>query len=149
MMNVAFSSAVEARDECVPRLRKVWEVHRRWKVPLSIFVVGRIIERESEFLKELISDQPDLWDVNSHGYSHTRNTWPRCARPGARGRWATPGPCTAKPTPAICTGPSTMRRTGTRRYAPEHVTYPALPELWKLHPGLPARRTKLYSFWLA
>ena len=42
-----------------------------------------------------------------------------------------------------------MRRTGTRRYAPEHVTYPELPELWKLYPGLPARRTKLYSFWLA
>jgi peptidoglycan/xylan/chitin deacetylase (PgdA/CDA1 family) len=50
----------------------IWDVHRRWKAPLSIFVVGRIVEREGDALKALISDQPGLWDVNSHGYSHIR-----------------------------------------------------------------------------
>jgi hypothetical protein len=39
---------------------------------LTLFVVGRIVEREGDALKELITDTPGLWDVNSHGYSHIR-----------------------------------------------------------------------------
>ncbi len=71
-MNVIFTYCVEALDECVPKMHTIWNAHRRWDAPLTIFVVGRIVKREGEALKDLISDRPELWDVNSHGYSHTR-----------------------------------------------------------------------------
>ena len=71
-MHVVFTYDTESVGECVPKLQKVWEVHKRHAAPLSAFVVGRVAERDGAQLRELVDDGRELWDVNSHTYSHTR-----------------------------------------------------------------------------
>ena len=62
----------ETIGQCVPKLGVIWRVHRRFDAPLTTVVVGRVAVREGAALKRLIDEGGDLFDVNSHYYSHTR-----------------------------------------------------------------------------
>ena len=71
-MNVVISYDVETIGQCVPKLGKIWKVHKQFDAPLTLFVVGRVAVNEGEDLRRLLDDGGDLFDVNSHYYSHTR-----------------------------------------------------------------------------
>jgi peptidoglycan/xylan/chitin deacetylase (PgdA/CDA1 family) len=71
-MRVIFTYDTEEPNQCVPKLRTILNVHRKFDAPLTTFVVGRLIESEGKQLKKLIDEGGELFDVNSHTYSHSR-----------------------------------------------------------------------------
>jgi peptidoglycan/xylan/chitin deacetylase (PgdA/CDA1 family) len=71
-MHVVLTYDTEEPGQCIPKLRIIWDVHRSFDAPLTIFVVGRLLEEEGPDLKRMIDEAPGLWDVNSHSYSHAR-----------------------------------------------------------------------------
>ena len=71
-MRIIFTYDTEEPDQCVPKLRTIYNVHRKFDAPLTIFVVGRLVENEGDALKQLVDEGGDLFDVNSHTYSHSR-----------------------------------------------------------------------------
>ena len=71
-MNLVFTYDTEEPHQCIPKLRTIWNVHRKYDAPLTLFVVGSLLEQEGGDLKKLIDDASELWDVNSHSYSHPR-----------------------------------------------------------------------------
>ena len=71
-MNIILTYDTEEPGQCIPKLRTILGVHTKFDAPLTIFVVGNLLYQEGEELKGLISEAPELWDVNSHSYSHAR-----------------------------------------------------------------------------
>ena len=71
-MRVIFTYDTEKVGECVPKLATIHAVHKRFNAPLTIFVTGNVIEEDGKELRKLIDISPELWDVNSHSYSHQR-----------------------------------------------------------------------------
>ncbi|MCH2130179.1 MAG: polysaccharide deacetylase family protein [Pirellulaceae bacterium] len=71
-MHVVLTYDVEELDNCVPKLQTIWKIHRQFDAPLTLFVVGQLIEQETEPLIALLADGGDMFDVNSHTYSHSR-----------------------------------------------------------------------------
>ncbi|MEM2129462.1 MAG: polysaccharide deacetylase family protein [Candidatus Bathyarchaeia archaeon] len=58
---------VEA-PKCLPACRKIVEVHRRFDVPATFFIVGKMLEANPSEYRELLSDS--AFEVASHSYSH-------------------------------------------------------------------------------
>lgn len=58
---------VEA-PKCLPACHKIVEVHRRFDVPATFFIVGRILEANPSEYLELLYDA--AFEVGSHTYSH-------------------------------------------------------------------------------
>lgn len=54
---------------CVEACRKIAAVHRRRNVPATFFIVGQVIEADGAVLRPLL-DEPGLFEVASHTYSH-------------------------------------------------------------------------------
>ncbi len=71
-MRVVLTYDTENIGECVPKLRTIVGVHRRFEAPLTIFVTGRVVYHDGAELRRLIDETPEFWDVNSHTYSHSR-----------------------------------------------------------------------------
>ena len=71
-MHVVFTYDAETIGQCVAKLGIIWKVHREFDAPLTTFVVGRVAVSDGKELKRLIDEGGDLFDVNSHYYSHTR-----------------------------------------------------------------------------
>ena len=71
-MRVIFTYDTEKPGDCVKKLETIFAVHRRFEAPATLFVTGKVIEADGEDLRRQIGVTPDLWDVNSHGYSHQR-----------------------------------------------------------------------------
>ena len=71
-MRIIFTYDAEEPGQCVPKLRTILNVHRKFDAPLTTFVVGKLIETEGKELKKVVDEADDLFDVNSHTYSHSR-----------------------------------------------------------------------------
>ena len=53
---------------CLAACRKIVEVHRRYKVPATFFIVGKTLEADAEEYRRLLDDP--LFEIASHTYSH-------------------------------------------------------------------------------
>lgn len=71
-MKIILTYDTEEPNQCIPKLRKVFDAHREFDAPFTVFVVGRLLEEEGADLKRLMAEAPGLWDINSHSYSHAR-----------------------------------------------------------------------------
>ena len=56
-------------SECLAACEKIARVHRERAIPATFFVVGKLIEERGEAYREIL-DEPDLFEVASHTYSH-------------------------------------------------------------------------------
>ena len=79
-MRVVFTYDTEEPGLCIPALRVITRVHRRFDAPMTLFVVGELAAgAEGPALRRLLDETPDLHDVNSHTWSHSRlickNPW--------------------------------------------------------------------------
>jgi peptidoglycan/xylan/chitin deacetylase (PgdA/CDA1 family) len=54
--------------DCLPACRKIVEMHRRYEMPATFFVVGQMLENNPAEYRELLDDP--LFEVASHTYSH-------------------------------------------------------------------------------
>ena len=59
---------VENINECLDATRIIAELHRRYELPATFFVVGKLLERYGSEYKSILDDP--LFDVQSHSYSH-------------------------------------------------------------------------------
>lgn len=71
-VKIVLTYDTEEPQQCIPKLQPIFEVHKKFNAPLTIFVVGNLLQEEGGDLKKLIAEAPDLWDVNSHTFSHVR-----------------------------------------------------------------------------
>ena len=53
---------------CIEAVRHVVEVHRRFRIPATFFLVGTLVEHNREELKRLLLD--DLFEIGNHTYTH-------------------------------------------------------------------------------
>jgi len=53
---------------CLAACRKIAEVHRRYEMPATFFIVGKVLEASPAEYKELLDDP--LFEIASHTYSH-------------------------------------------------------------------------------
>lgn len=53
---------------CLPAVRKIVEVHRRYQMPATFFIVGKTLEANPDEYRALLDDP--LFEVASHTYSH-------------------------------------------------------------------------------
>lgn len=54
--------------KCLAACRKIVDVHRRYEMPATFFVVGRVLESTPDEYREIL-DNP-LFEIASHTYSH-------------------------------------------------------------------------------
>ncbi|MCS7254594.1 MAG: polysaccharide deacetylase family protein [Armatimonadota bacterium] len=69
MTSYVFSYDVEHPQLCIKALPTIVEIHRRYEVPATLFILGRVIEEKSEELRRLLIGD-SLFDIQSHTYSH-------------------------------------------------------------------------------
>jgi peptidoglycan/xylan/chitin deacetylase (PgdA/CDA1 family) len=60
---------VEDPDLCLRATPRLVELHRRYEVPATFFVLGTVLERRSADLRAIFGEDP-LFDIASHTYSH-------------------------------------------------------------------------------
>jgi len=60
---------VESEGRCLAACRSIAGVHRELAAPATFFIVGRLLEEEGGAYRELL-DEPGLFEVASHSYSH-------------------------------------------------------------------------------
>ena len=60
---------VEQPRRCLEACRAIARVHRDRGIPATFFLVGRLLESEGLAYRELF-DEPDLFEIASHTYSH-------------------------------------------------------------------------------
>ena len=56
-------------DTCLEACKQIARVHREHAVPATFFILGRLLESEGEDYRKLL-DEPDLFEIASHTYSH-------------------------------------------------------------------------------
>lgn len=59
----------ESAGACLQGCRQIARVHRQRGVPATFFIVGRLLETEGTAYRDLL-DEPDLFEIASHTYSH-------------------------------------------------------------------------------
>jgi peptidoglycan/xylan/chitin deacetylase (PgdA/CDA1 family) len=55
-------------SKCLAGCRKIVDIHRRYEMPATFFIVGKTLEANPNEYKELLNDP--LFEVASHTYSH-------------------------------------------------------------------------------
>jgi peptidoglycan/xylan/chitin deacetylase (PgdA/CDA1 family) len=58
----------ESIDQCLPAVERLVELHHRYEIPATFFIVGRLLERDGARYRELLDDP--LFDVQTHSWSH-------------------------------------------------------------------------------
>jgi peptidoglycan/xylan/chitin deacetylase (PgdA/CDA1 family) len=53
---------------CLEACRKIVEVHKRFQIPATFFIVGKLLEENSSAYRTLLDDP--LFEIASHTYSH-------------------------------------------------------------------------------
>ena len=53
---------------CLEACRKIVEVHKRFKMPATFFIVGKVLDANSSEYRKLLDDP--LFEIASHTYSH-------------------------------------------------------------------------------
>lgn len=54
--------------KCLEACRKIVEVHKRFQMPATFFIVGKLLEENSSEYRKLLDDP--LFEIASHTYSH-------------------------------------------------------------------------------
>lgn len=54
--------------KCLAACRKIVEMHRKYDVPASFFIVGKVLEANPDEYRELLDDP--FFEIASHTYSH-------------------------------------------------------------------------------
>jgi peptidoglycan/xylan/chitin deacetylase (PgdA/CDA1 family) len=60
---------LEDPNLCPKAAPRLVELHRRYEIPATFFVLGTVLERRGAELRVLFDDDP-LFDLASHTYSH-------------------------------------------------------------------------------
>jgi hypothetical protein len=55
--------------KCLEAVRRIVEVHEKFEMPATFFIVARLLENRGEAYLELLGDNP-LFEIGSHTYSH-------------------------------------------------------------------------------
>src|ERR1035437_4478196 len=53
---------------CLEACRKIVEVHKRFQMPATFFIVGKVLDANSSEYRKLLDDPP--FEIASHTYSH-------------------------------------------------------------------------------
>ena len=69
MTYYVFAYDVEDPDLCLRATPRLVELHRRYEIPATFFVLGTVLERRGAELRAVFGDDP-LFDIASHTYSH-------------------------------------------------------------------------------
>ena len=59
----------ESGGFCLEACRKIARLHRQRGIPATFFIVGKLLETEGAAYRELL-DEPGLFEIASHTYSH-------------------------------------------------------------------------------
>ncbi|MDQ3911637.1 MAG: polysaccharide deacetylase family protein [Actinomycetota bacterium] len=69
MTRYVFAYDLEDTDLCLRATPRLVELHRRYEIPATFFVLGTVLERCGAELRAVFGDDP-LFDIASHTYSH-------------------------------------------------------------------------------
>ena len=69
MTKYIFHYDLENPDLCVKAAPVLVELHQRYNIPATFFMLGRVLEQKGNELCSLFSDDP-LFDIQSHTYAH-------------------------------------------------------------------------------
>jgi peptidoglycan/xylan/chitin deacetylase (PgdA/CDA1 family) len=69
MTYYVFAYDLEDPDLCLRATPRLVELHRRYEIPATFFVLGTVLERRGAELRAVFGDDP-LFDIASHTYSH-------------------------------------------------------------------------------
>jgi peptidoglycan/xylan/chitin deacetylase (PgdA/CDA1 family) len=69
MTSYVFAYDLEDPDLCLRATPRLVELHRRYEIPATFFVLGSVLERRGAELRDAFGDDP-LFDIASHTYSH-------------------------------------------------------------------------------
>jgi peptidoglycan/xylan/chitin deacetylase (PgdA/CDA1 family) len=56
-------------SDCLLAVRKIVEIHRKYRMPATFFILARLLERQGNEYRSLIGDDP-LFEIASHSYTH-------------------------------------------------------------------------------
>jgi len=56
-------------EGCLDALRKILPLHERFEIPVTLFIVARLLDEQGDEYRELLSGRP-LVEVASHSYTH-------------------------------------------------------------------------------
>jgi peptidoglycan/xylan/chitin deacetylase (PgdA/CDA1 family) len=56
-------------QDCLPAVRQIVEIHRKYQMPATFFIVARLLEHQGQEYRKLIGDGP-LFEIASHSYTH-------------------------------------------------------------------------------
>jgi len=56
-------------EGCLDALRKILPLHERFEIPVTLFIVARLLDEQGGDYRELLGDHP-LVEVASHSYTH-------------------------------------------------------------------------------
>ena len=67
--NTRYIAAYDTESpECLAACRKIVEVHRRFEMPATFFIVGKTLDANPAEYRELLDDP--LFEIATHTYSH-------------------------------------------------------------------------------
>ncbi|MGB2862491.1 MAG: polysaccharide deacetylase family protein, partial [Sedimentisphaerales bacterium] len=67
--NTRYIAAYDTESpDCLAACRKIVEVHRRFEMPATFFIVGRTLDANPAEYRELLDDP--LFEIATHTYSH-------------------------------------------------------------------------------
>jgi peptidoglycan/xylan/chitin deacetylase (PgdA/CDA1 family) len=56
-------------QDCLLAVRQIVEIHRKYQIPATFFIVARLLEQQGQEYRRLIGDDP-LFEIASHSYTH-------------------------------------------------------------------------------
>lgn len=69
MTQYVFNYDVEHPELCIKATRILVALHRKYEVPATFFILGKVIEQKRDELRNIF-DGDELFDIQSHTYSH-------------------------------------------------------------------------------
>ena len=75
------------RDSCIAGVRRIVEVHEKYEMPATFFIVAELLDEQGNEYRRLIGDNP-LFEVASHTYTHMLMREHRlCGSPGPKEKY--------------------------------------------------------------
>ncbi len=68
-MQYIFAYDLENPDLCVQAAPVLADLHRKYEIPATFFLLGRVLEQKGKQLRPVLDDCP-LFDLQSHTYAH-------------------------------------------------------------------------------
>lgn len=71
-------------DTCLDALPRIIELHRKFEIPATLFIVARLLDEQGDDYRRLLGDDP-LFEIASHSYTHMLlRDHPVCGKAGPK-----------------------------------------------------------------